>query len=74
MDKIKLWFIIILALISTGCSSIVKAEQPAVLDSVKLDDTVSYGQTFNANFDGMDGIEIYLTPLESGDGRTQLPW
>ena len=67
-----LWFIIILALISTGCSSVVKAEQPALLDSVVLSESNSVGQTFTAHFDGLNGIEIYLEPLEAGQGEMQL--
>ncbi len=67
-----LWFIIILALISTGCSSVVKAEQPAVFDSVVLSESNSVGQTFTAHFDGMNGFEIFLEPLESNQGEIQL--
>jgi len=69
---LRIWLILVLAVLSTGCSSISKAEQPAVVDSIILDESLSLGQTFNAQFDGMDGIEIYLEPLESGDGYLQL--
>ena len=67
-----LWFIIVLALISTGCSSVVKAEQPAVFDSVVLSESNSVGQSFYARFDGLNGIEIYLEALEAGQGEIQL--
>jgi hypothetical protein len=67
-----IWLILFLALFSTGCSSVVKAEQPAVLDSVVLNDANSVGQTFNAHFNGMDGVEVYLEPLEAGNGEIQL--
>ncbi|HBY06628.1 MAG TPA: hypothetical protein DEH22_02120 [Chloroflexi bacterium] len=66
------WLALLLALFSTGCSSITKPEQPAVYDSVILDKTNTIGQTFKAHYDGMDGIEIYLEPVESGDGEIQL--
>lgn len=67
-----LWLIIILALISTGCSSVVKAGQPAVFDSVVLSESNSVGQSFSARFDGLNGIEIYLEALEVGQGEIQL--
>ncbi len=66
------WLIIILAVLSTGCSSFVKPEQPAVLDSVMLDGAHSVGQTFVAQFDGMNGVEIYLEPLDNSNGEIQL--
>jgi hypothetical protein len=69
---IGLWLILLFALTSTGCSSMVKAEQPAVLDSVILSDANSVGQSFNAHFDGMDGVEIYLEPRNAEDGQIQL--
>ena len=72
MNKFSGFWIIILAIFSTGCSSIVKAEQPAVLDSVVLSENNSVGQTFNARFDGMNGVVIYLEPLKSGDGDIRL--
>ena len=69
---IGLWLILLFALTSTGCSSMVKTEQPAVLDSVILSDANSVGQSFNAHFDGMDGVEIYLEPRNAEDGQIQL--
>ena len=67
-----IWFLILFAFLSTGCSSITKPEQPAVLDSVVMDESLSIGQTFVAQFDGMNGIEVYLEPQEIGDGKIQL--
>jgi len=69
---IIIWLIIALAIISTGCSSIVKAEQPVVLDAVVLSETNSVGQTFKANFNGMNGIQVYLEPWKTGEGEIQL--
>ena len=66
------WIILFAALLSTGCSSFVKPEQPAVLDSVILDEAHSVGQTFVAQFDGMNGVEIYLEPLDNAAGEIQL--
>ncbi len=64
--------LILLVLLSTGCSTITKAEQPAVFDSVVLNDANSVGQTFTAHFDGLNGTEIYLEPLEAGQGEIQF--
>jgi len=60
------------ALLVAGCSPLIEAEQPVVLDSVVLDEFHSLGQTFHASFAGMNGIEIYLTPLENASGEIQL--
>ena len=67
-----IWLLILFAILSTGCSSITKPEQPAVLDSVVFDQSHSIGQTFVAQFDGMDGIEVYLESQDIGDGEIQL--
>jgi hypothetical protein len=56
----------------SGCSPIVKAEQPAVLDFIELDISGSLGQTFVPRFDGLNGIELYLEPDQPGDGTLQL--
>ncbi len=66
------WLVIILAVLSAGCSSYIKPEQPAVLDAVILDEAHSIGQTFVAQFDGMDGVEVYLEPINGADGEIQL--
>ncbi len=67
-----IWIILLCALISTGCSSFIKAEQPAVLDYVILDEVHSVGQTFVAHFNGMNGVDIYLEPVEGANGEIQL--
>ena len=62
-------FILFLAFISTGCSPFIKAEQPAVFDSVTLNKSNSVGQSFSAPFDGLNGIEIYLNTPDNDQGE-----
>ena len=69
---VRLYFIIALALISTGCSSVVNTEQPAVLDWIVVDETNSIGQTFKAHYDGINGVAVFLEPLEGDQGELQL--
>ncbi|MFN2235801.1 MAG: hypothetical protein ACK2U1_16370 [Anaerolineales bacterium] len=66
---VRIFFVIFLAFISTGCSPIIKAEQPAVFDSVALTGSNSIGQSFSARFDGLNGIEIYLNTPENDQGE-----
>ena len=65
-------FFFLIPILSTGCTTIVKPEQPAVLDAAILDEDHSVGQSFSARFDGMNEVEIYLELMKSGDGEIQL--
>jgi hypothetical protein len=69
---VGIFFILFLTLISSGCSSITKAEQPAVFDSVALNKSNSVGQSFSARFDGLNGIEIYLDTPNNSQGEILL--
>ena len=59
-------------LLAAACTPITRPEQAAVFDLLPLDAEQSLGQTFVARFDGMNGVEIYLEPLEPGKGEIQL--
>jgi len=61
--------VIAVFLILVNCVPIVKAP-PLVLDnnSFELSQNHQIGQTFRAEFNGINGIEVYLLPKESGNG------
>jgi len=72
MSKSLTWIWLFIIILSTGCSSISLTEQSNVHDTLILDASRTIGQTFRARFDGMNGIEIYLEPVDFGNGKIQL--
>ena len=54
-----------------GCSPIVKPEQSAVVETALLDNG-SIGQTFVAHYDGLEGFDLYLEPVDAGTGTLHL--
>jgi hypothetical protein len=69
---VGLCFAILLVFFGTGCSSIVVSEQPVVHEYVELSEKNSIGQSFNARFNGLNGVEIYFAPTENSQGDIQL--
>lgn len=72
MKKKKLLVLVLVIavfLILVNCVPIFKAP-PLVLDnnSFELSQNHQIGQTFRAEFNGINGIEVYLLPKESGNG------
>jgi hypothetical protein len=60
------------ALLLCGCTPWISLEQPQQTDSILLQPGNSLGQTFTAYEDGLQGLAIYLVPLESGQGTLHL--
>jgi hypothetical protein len=61
------------SLVLAGCAATsLKPEQPALLGAALLKSTHTIGQTFTAHYDGLNGINVYLNPLEAGDGQILL--
>ncbi len=58
--------------LTTGCSPLVKHDQPVITTDYLLDSTTSVGQTGVARYDGLAGISIYLQPVEPGEGNIQI--
>ena len=44
----------------------------AVIDKILLDNQNSIGQTFVAHYEGLQGIDLYIEPVEPGDGILSL--
>jgi uncharacterized protein DUF6541 len=66
-------FALALAILSGGCSPMVKDGQPAITKVTELlDANHSLGQTFVARDGGLDGIEIFLAPVAPGAGTLSL--
>lgn len=67
--------ILLLALISVllaACTPIRRPEQPVSQTSLPLSANSTIGQTFVANFAGLNGIEIYLTPENAAETEITL--
>jgi hypothetical protein len=56
----------------TGCSPVVESTQPAITSNFSLDNLNSIGQTFVANYNGLEGLQVYLSPQVNGDGNISL--
>lgn len=55
-----------------SCSPVVRPEQPVYLVSSLMDEAQQIGQTFVANFDGLNGVELYLEPEVLSESELQL--
>ena len=69
--KLALWWLIsLLALNLTGCASLSKEPaQPEMGHSILLSSANAIGQSFIAQFDGFNGVSIYLKPVKRGSGQ-----
>jgi hypothetical protein len=56
----------------SGCTSWISLQQPDQQNSIRLDPGRSLGQTFTAHDNGLQGIAVYLSPVETGNGDVQL--
>ena len=56
----------------SGCTPWVRLEQPEQQASILLQPGKSLGQTFTAHENGLQGIAVYLAPVEAGEGAVQL--
>jgi hypothetical protein len=68
----KLPFLILFTLLLSGCAGLIRTEQPSVVDWVTLSTGKAVGQTFVAKYDGLSGVNFYLSPQTSGDGKIKM--
>ena len=55
-----------------GCTARVQPVQTSQTDLVGMDAHNSTGQTFVARYDGLSGVQVYLSPEQPGDGELWL--
>ncbi len=68
-----IWLWVALAILSGGCSPMVKDGQPTITRvDMPLHGSQSLGQTFVARDGGLNGIEIFLAPDVPGEGTLTL--
>jgi hypothetical protein len=60
----KLLALLTLALALTGCKPYLHAGQLDVTDSIQVREGKSFGQTFVATYDGLEGVQFFLEPGE----------
>jgi hypothetical protein len=70
--RIKSTLLLILPLIISSCASISRSEQPAHPEFLEVDRNNQLGQTFLSQFDGLDGISLYLKPGQDTSGELSL--
>ena len=56
----------------SGCTTWTSLQQPDQQNSIRLEPGSSLGQTFTAHADGLQGIAVYLSPVETGQADIQL--
>ncbi len=70
--KFRVIFCIVIGLLVlgalSGCHPFTYLEQPQIISSIELSASQSIGQTFVARFDGLQAVQIHLTPGKTGDG------
>jgi hypothetical protein len=65
----KLLALLTLALALTGCKPYLTAGQLDVTDSIQVREGKSFGQTFVATYDGLEGVQFFLEPGEVNQGN-----
>ena len=67
-------FLVVMALLLTGCSDFVDQDQPRLESSVKVTLAPGHpvGQTFVARHAGLDGVEVWLEPGQDSQGEIHL--
>ncbi len=66
-----LW-LLALTLLLSACAPIVRPEQPSQTDTFSFKPGERIGQTLVANFDGLEGVEVYLAPQGEARGQVTL--
>jgi hypothetical protein len=67
-----LFFLVLVSLLLSGCAEWVKTEQPVAVDWVSLSAGQTIGQTFVATYDGLTGVDFFLSPQKTGIGEIRL--
>lgn len=70
--KHSVYLLLLVGFLLVGCRSVVRPEQLTAEDSIYLDPGHTLGQTFNANFDGMNGVELFVEPPGDLEGSITL--
>ena len=68
----KVIILIILAFILSGCAALTKSEQPAHPTNVHINQDHQVGQSFIARYDGLQGISLFLKPIQEPSGDLTL--
>lgn len=69
---LKLLFWLFLTLFLAGCQPVVRDVQPNNIQEYLLKNGGSFGQSFVAVYDGLEEVQIYLSPIEAGRGTIVL--
>ncbi len=69
---ILLFLILALTLALSGCSALTSEEQPVSVDWLLLESGSTLGQTFVADYDGLAGVNLQLSPQSPGNGEIVL--
>jgi len=68
----KVIIFIILAFILSGCAALTKSEQPAHPTIVQINKEHQLGQSFVARYDGLQGVSLFLKPIQDPSGELTL--
>lgn len=68
----KLAIFILFVLILVSCAPRISTEQPIHSASAHLQEGKTLGQTFTANYNGLQAVVLYLEPGQPGDGNIVL--
>jgi hypothetical protein len=71
-SKLKIPVFFIFSILLAGCVSLSRNEQSTRNEFVRIGEDKQVGQTFLARFDGLQGVSIFLKPIETGSGDIHL--
>ena len=63
---------LLIAFILTACAPVIGNTQSAQTEWLTLSSSATIGQTFVANFDGLSGLQLLLTPQTPGTGTINI--
>jgi len=69
---LAIWLSLFLALAISGCSPLIKIEQPVSSDFIQLTGDTTVGQSFTARYQGLEGVVLFLKAGQPASGTLHL--
>lgn len=69
---LEIFSFFIIAILLVSCTSFTRIEQTARTEFIRIEDSQQVGQTFLSRFDGLQGISVFLKPIQADSGEVTL--
>ncbi|UCD43381.1 MAG: hypothetical protein JSV69_07260 [Chloroflexota bacterium] len=69
---LEIFSFFIIAILLVSCTSFTRNEQTARTEFIRIENSQQVGQTFLSRFDGLQGISVFLKPIQADSGEITL--